>query len=160
MNSSAFGFDLGNSGGQKPVSSMMTTPIMAQNNQAQMNMMSQMNQMQQMQQMMRQMQMGQMNPQMMNQMQMNMMNTSMNNSMMQPQTQQQPNLFQQAMAGVGGHGQQQQPPQQSFRNSNDPFSGLTTGSGSQAAQTQQAPTQPPKPSGPDPFAQFGLNSMQ
>jgi len=160
MNSSAFGFDLGNSGGQKPVSSMMTAPIMAQNNQAQMNMMSQMNQMQQMQQMMRQMQMGQMNPQMMNQMQMNMMNTSMNNSMMQQQTQQQPNLFQQAMAGVGGHGQQQQPPQQSFRNSNDPFSGLTTGSGSQAAQTQQAPTQPPKPSGPDPFAQFGLNSMQ
>merc|ERR1719283_785157 len=128
MNSSAFGFDLGNSGGQKPVSSMMTTPMMAQNNQAQMNMMSQMNQM-------RQMQMGQMNPQMMNQMQMNMMNTSMNNSMMQQQTQQQPNLFQQAMAGVGGHGQQQQPPQQSFRNSNDPFSGLTTGSGSQAAQT-------------------------
>merc|ERR1719273_714091 len=64
----------------------------------------------------------------------NMMNMNMMNSGMMPQpTQPQPNLFQQAMAGVGGHGQPQQQSQQSFRNNNDPFSGLGT-SGSQAAQ--------------------------
>merc|ERR1712038_1180891 len=118
--------------------SMMTSSMLQQSNQAQMNMMNQMNQMQQMQK-------G-------NMMNMNMMNSGM----MQQPTQQQPNLFQQAMAGVG---QPQQQNQQTFRNNNDPFSGLSA-SGNPTAQTTQAPTQPPQPKGPDPFAQFGLSSMK
>jgi len=169
--SSAFGFDL--SDGQQAQSHtqpqsqqqpMMTTSMMATNQQAQMNMMSQMNQMQQMQSMMAQMQNMNMNPNVMaqmNQMRMNqgnMMSANMNNmNMMQQPQAQQSQLFAQALQGVNGQAQQQAP-KSSYRSSNDPFSGLT--GGSQAAQATQAPTQPPQPKGPDPFAQFGLNSMQ
>jgi len=174
MNSSAFGLDLGGGpqgkGAAPTQQPMMTTSMMATNNQAQMNMMNQMNQMQQMQSMMAQMQNMNMNPNMMNQMNPNMMAAQMNqmrmnqgnmmggnmNMMQQPQTQQ-PSLFAQALQGVNGPAQQQAP-KSSYRSSNDPFSGLT--GGSQAAQATQAPTQPPQPKGPDPFAQFGLNSMQ
>jgi len=168
--SSAFGFDLGD--GQQPQSQqqqqqpMMTTSMLAQNNQINQNMMSQMSQMQQMQSMMAQMQTMNMTPNVMaqmNQMRMNqgnMMGANMNqmNMMQQPPTQQS-QLFAQALQGVNGQSHaQQQAPKSAYRSNNDPFSGLT--GGSQTAQTTQAPTQPPQPKGPDPFAQFGLNSMQ
>merc|ERR1712087_123686 len=88
---------------------MMTTGMMAQNNQTQKNMMQQMS-------------MGQMNPNMMAQMQQmqgnmgNMMNMNNMNNMM---PQQQPNLFQQAMQGVNAP--QPHPMQRMSRGSNDPF---------------------------------------
>merc|ERR1712032_111683 len=140
----------------QPQAPMMTTGMMAQNNQTQMNMMNQMSQMQQMQNMMQQMSMGQMNPNMMAQMQQNMMNMNNMNNMNNMMPQQQPNLFQQAMQGVNAP--QQHPMQRMSRGSNDPFSGLT--GGSQAAQTTQQPTQPPPSKGPDPFADLGLGSMK
>merc|ERR1712154_604715 len=99
---------------------------------------------------MNQMQAMQMNPNMMNQMQMNMM---------QQRQQQQPNLFNQVLANVNNTQKQQtQRPQQTYSH-NDPFAQMMSG-GTPTNQTAQTAPQRPKKTGPDPFAEFGLKSMQ
>merc|ERR1719361_1487803 len=113
---------------------------------------------------MNQMQAMQMNPNMMNQMQMNMnmMNQNQMNMMgqqMQQRTQQQPNLFNQVLANVNNTQKQQtQRPQQTYSH-NDPFAQMMSG-GTPTNQTAQTAPQRPKKTGPDPFAEFGLKSMQ
>merc|ERR1711933_525087 len=102
-----------------------------QMNQMLSNNMSQMNQMQAMMQQMQQMMMGQ---------NMNSMNQPNNN-----------NLFSQAMANVNATQQPQRQSAQQYGH-NDPFANI-------GRSNQKAPAIPKK-TGPDPFAQFGLNSMK
>merc|ERR1719273_733251 len=112
---------------------MMTGQMLQQNNQ--------------MKAMMQQMQAMNMNPMQMQQMQAMMMNQQ---QQMQPNA----NLFQSAMQNVN---QSQQPQRQNaqqygMQQHNDPFANI-------GKSNQSAPAMPKK-TGPDPFAQFGLNSMK
>merc|ERR1712129_95070 len=111
---------------------MMTPQMMQQNNQMGTMLNNQMGAMNQMQAMMQQMQAMNMNP-----MQMQMMMQQMQQNTMANNQQQ----------------QQQQPPQQQYGMSrNDPFANI--------GRSNQSQPVVPKKTGPDPFAQFGLNSMK
>jgi len=160
---SAFGFDLGGNGGASNLSTnqsnsssmnssvimnknsgspllqsmgtgnpnMMTPQMMQQNNQMGTMLNNQMGAMNQMQAMMQQMQAMNMNPMQMQMMMQQMQQNTMTNNQQQ----------------------QQQPPQQQYGMSrNDPFANIGRSNQSQPAV--------PKTKGPDPFAQFGLNSMK
>merc|ERR1712013_269381 len=70
--------------------------------------------------------------------------------------QQQPNLFQQTLAGVGGAQPQRAP--QTYGH-NDPFAQMMSGGGGQPAAAPVAANRPQK-AGPDPFADLALGSMK
>jgi len=186
---SAFGFDLSGSSAStqqqtnQPTQSMnsmnrmgmmgnqqtMNNPMMTQN-MLQQNMQN----MAQMNQMMNQMQQMQMNPNMMNMMQQNMMNQGMMQQNMMQQNMMQSggsmmggmgnnpqsgNSFLQAMQNVNNPSQPQKP-QQAYVNHQDPFAQVMANA-SNPSQGSNAPTRAvPKKTGPDPFAEFGLKSMQ
>merc|ERR1712176_1658781 len=108
----------------------MTGQMLQQNTQMNQMLSNNMSQMNQMQALMQQM----------------MMNQNMN-SMNQPNN----NLFSQAMANVNATQQPQRQSAQQYGH-NDPFANI-------GRSNQKAPAIPKK-TGPDPFAQFGLNSMK
>ena len=74
--------------------------------------------------------------------------------MAQMQQPQQPNLFQQPLAGVGGAQPQRAP--QTYGH-NDPFAQMMSGGGGQPAPVV---ANRPKKAGPDPFADLALGSMK
>merc|ERR1712129_372800 len=110
---------------------MMTPQMMQQNNQMGTMLNNQMGAMNQMQAMMQQMQAMNMNPMQMQMMMQQMQQNTMTNNQQQ----------------------QQQPPQQQYgMTRNDPFANI--------GRSNQSQPVVPKTKGPDPFAQFGLNSMK